>query len=741
MSKPMSATNPIRKFLGRLLISIGALIACDAPYAGMGTELFPRPPEIKRAVEFWTRIYSEVDSNSGFIHDSRSLDVVYEVFPLAKYASPKRQQRSIRKRIGHYQRLLNKIARTPEEKLSREELGIKHLWGSRVTPSQLREAEKHVRFQRGQSDRVNKGLKRAATYREGIGKILREQGVPEQLAALPHVESSYNPRVRSKAGAAGLWQIMPATGRRYLRVNNVVDERLDPYKSTSAAARLLKHNYSVLKSWPLAITAYNHGLSGVRRAVRATGTSDIDSIVQQYKGRSFKFASRNFYAAFLAVHDVTSGREAEFKAKQMPDVPVVTLNTYMPAAAIVKGLGVDQEQLEQHNPDLRPAVWRGEKYIPQSYRLHIPIKWDIALVREQVAALEKSSGHLKQIPDVSYRVQRGDNLSAIALRHSTSVETLMAMNHLRSRHRIRAGQVLQIPTVGKTAEAAQGTDASPASDSTMGVVSVSSDTGIARLSPERQLAGSKGPELETPVDPQNDKVSAIGTQSSAIPVAERDEPAVEESETMVVAQTDLAADPADYQVTDNETIEVQVGETLGHYALWLDVPTQRLRDLNGIQRGQHLIVGKRLRLAFASVSVATFENKRKRYHSKVQDLFFRHHIIVDVREHVLADGDNLWELSRQTYQVPLWLLRQYNPDLSFDSVLSLTGSLRIPVVQAVEDHALLPPAPTLAMSLSPVGLNWQPSGGPALVRTVDTPAPTLPGVFSSVGIGEEVFDD
>jgi membrane-bound lytic murein transglycosylase D len=450
MIKPTPDTIPIKKVFGQLLISIGAMIACGTLLAGTGPELFPRPPEIKQAVEFWTRIYSEVDSNSGFIHDSRSLDIVYEVFPLSKSASPKRQHRSIRKRIGHYRHLLRKIAQTPEEKLSKAELRIKHLWGADATPSQLREAAKHVRFQRGQSDRMDKGMKRAAIYQKRIQKILLENGVPEQLAALPHVESSYNPSVRSKAGAAGLWQIMPATGRRYLKVNNVLDERLDPYKSTLAAARLLKHNYSVLKSWPLAITAYNHGLTGVRRAVRATGTTDIESIVRQYDGRSFKFASRNFYAAFLAAHDVSSSKKTEFKAEQMPSIPVVTLNAYMPAAAIVEGLGVDQQALEQHNPDLRPAVWHGEKRIPHAYPLHIPVKRDVALLREQVAALERSAGHAEQIPDTSYRVKRGDNLSTIAQRHNTSVKILMAMNELRSRHRIRAGQVLQIHTARKS---------------------------------------------------------------------------------------------------------------------------------------------------------------------------------------------------------------------------------------------------------------------------------------------------
>ena len=85
------------------------------------------------------------------------------------------------------------------------------------------------------------------------------EGVPRELVALPHVESSFNPRAYSHVGAAGLWQFMRSTGRRYMRVDDVVDERMDPHKASVAAARLLGFNYRQIDSWPLAITAYNHG--------------------------------------------------------------------------------------------------------------------------------------------------------------------------------------------------------------------------------------------------------------------------------------------------------------------------------------------------------------------------------------------------------------------------------------------------------------------------------------------------
>ncbi len=168
---------------------------------------------------------------------------------------------------------------------------------------------------------------------------------------------------------------------------------------------------------------------------------------------------------------------------------------------------------------------------------------------------------------------------------------------------------------------------------------------------------------------------------------------VEENETVVIAQSDLSADPADYLVAEDGTIEVQVGETLGHYAHWLNLPTQKLRALNGVRHGQHVIVGQRLRLVFSTEDAKAFERKRKNFHTRIQNRFFKNHHIVDVKDHPLADGDNLWELSTQTYRVPLWLLRQYNPDLTFDSVLSLSSSLRVPVVQLNDESAMSQPTP------------------------------------------------
>src|SRR2546430_3740825 len=105
---------------------------------------------------------------------------------------------------------------------------------------------------------------------------------------------------------------MPATGRRFLRVDRAVDERLNIRTATLAAARLLRENYEKLGTWPLAITAYNHGANGMKQAVDTVGTTDFGVVVQRYRGPLFGFASQNFYAEFLAAIDLVKNYKQYF---------------------------------------------------------------------------------------------------------------------------------------------------------------------------------------------------------------------------------------------------------------------------------------------------------------------------------------------------------------------------------------------------------------------------------------------
>ena len=431
-----------------------ALLAAATSVAGYSDpdaaeHAFPQPASIKPAVAFWTRVYTEIGTDRGFIHDNRRLDIVYETLRLNPKAGPKTQRKAMRKAIERYRKVLRSLASGKRKNLSDEERRVLRLWGEDTSNKTFKAASHRLRFQRGQADKFREGLIRSRVWQDKIVDFFVELGLPAQLAALPHVESSYNSGARSHAGAAGMWQFMRSTGRRYMRIDHVVDERLDPEKSSKAAARLLQHNYSVLKSWPLALTAYNHGLSGMRRAVRKTGTRDIATIINRYKSRSFGFASRNFYTAFLAALQVSEDPEPYFgKLPSLPATSIpasVTLPAYFEVNALAKALGVHRKQLRAANPALQRTVWNGDKLLPKGYRLRLPAGSDQSKARARVRTAAASIGLAEQKPDLFYTVQRGDSLSVIARRYKTRVSDLMAMNQLRSQHRIRAGQRLRLP--------------------------------------------------------------------------------------------------------------------------------------------------------------------------------------------------------------------------------------------------------------------------------------------------------
>ena len=136
------------------------------------------------------------------------------------------------------------------------------------------------------------------------------------------------------------------TGKRWLRVDGTVDERLDPYKSTLAAAQFLNINYSILGTWPLALTAWNHGAGGMRKAKEELGTDDITTIIRNYQGRTFGFASRNFYVSFLAALEVDRNAERFFgRLDRQPrdDSRTVRLPALMPAQTLERALGTDRD--------------------------------------------------------------------------------------------------------------------------------------------------------------------------------------------------------------------------------------------------------------------------------------------------------------------------------------------------------------------------------------------------------------
>lgn len=618
---------------------------------------FPQPAALDRDVEFWLRVFSTVSTDEGLLHDNRNLAVVYEVLPMPEKTGRRSRNRKVAARRKHYQAVLRGLAAGNRDSLSDEEQRVLDLWPDNVSNEELAAAAGRIRFQHGLADRFAEGLARAGRWRAHVHESFTRHGVPLELAALPHVESSYNPAARSHVGASGIWQFTRGTGRRFMRVDHVLDERNDPFLATEAAAKLLAYNYSITGNWPMAITAYNHGLAGVRRAMRKHGDTAYVDILRNYNGRAFGFASRNFYVAFLAAKkiDQDPGRYFPGVSPEAADTfAVFRLNDYIPADDVVNLFGMSQREFARYNPALQPTVWTGSKYIPRDFELRVPARRVATSVDELLASIGEDRRFETQLPDLFHTIVRGDSLSRIAEEYDTTVATLVALNGLRSRHRIRAGQQLRLPAAGP-APAVVAAAATPADQEIPASVP---EPSTEMLADAPALPG--GPEAPMTAD------------RVELPVTDVLGDADEGSAQSASLQSEMRSDPSDYTVGSDLTIEVHPLETLGHYADWLGIRTQRLRDINGLAFRTPVEVGRRIKVDTSKVPADDFERLRAEYHRQQQDNFFRHNTITGVREHVVARGESLWILSLRRYDVPVWLFRQYNPEIDMHRVTAGT---------------------------------------------------------------------
>jgi membrane-bound lytic murein transglycosylase D len=206
--------------------------------------------------------------------------------------------------------------------------------------------------------------------------IFAKSNLPTELVRLPLVESSFNEKAVSKVGASGIWQFMPVVGKHYLKMTEPFDERNSPIKATEAAARLLRSNFSILKSWPLAITAYNHGASGVLKAMKKVKSEEIDDLIENYSSRSFSFASKNFYSEFMAALYAERYQDEIFG--HMPKLPPlaedrVTLIRPMHLRDLSEIAGVTMEEIKLHNPDIKSKGLKENAVLPKGYKIHLPL--------------------------------------------------------------------------------------------------------------------------------------------------------------------------------------------------------------------------------------------------------------------------------------------------------------------------------------------------------------------------------
>ncbi|MGB3209574.1 MAG: LysM peptidoglycan-binding domain-containing protein [Desulforhopalus sp.] len=612
-----------------------------------GNTNFPRYEALADNIEFWEKIYSHYSLTEAVIHDSEDLSKIYEVIPVLGDDLPGAArlnsifQKQARKK---YSTILKKLAGQPPS--TRDEIRVDALFSGKNKRKEMDRAAENVRSQRGQKERFQSGVIHSGRYIDEIKKIFRSYRLPEELAYLPHVESSFNYKAYSKFGAAGIWQFTRPTGKQYLTIDYTLDERLDPIIASHAAAKYLKKSYSALNNWPLALTSYNYGLAGMLRAVNEEG--DYVKVFKNYNKGHFKFASKNFYSEFLAALKVARDLENNQSIKLDSAKPshYLPLPGYVHITEVVQHFGISKETVKSLNPALRLPIVNGEKRIPKGYILRLPPgkKTD-----RLVGSIPSSFYRNEQKPSLFHRVNKGDTASSIARQHGVSLKSLMKANNLDKYATIFLKQKLRIPQRSEKL--------------------VERKKGVPKLSAQQNTKmPPPGHVPQKPVLLASKKLRPSGDGYDFLP----------------------KKDPTVYNVfkihqKNSKTygyITVQPEESLGLYGNWLGTKSSVLSTLNGLKHETDITPGQKLLLVFDRLSPDLFEEKRLDFLQETEEDFFSAFTIIGQKMYQVISGDTLWDLCYNKFDIPLWLLERYNSTINLTS-LNKEQELIIPIVQQI----------------------------------------------------------
>ncbi len=287
----------------------------------------------------------------------------------------------------------------------------------------------------------------ASQYRAYIIKELKDQGLPLCLQYLPVIESNYKISALSKSGAAGLWQFMKNSISPFnIRMNDWMDERRDPWLSTSAALKKLKENYAYFNDWYLALASYNAGLGAVSRTIKTAGKKDFWYLAE--KGL-LKNETKQYVPKFLAIAEILENHEyygIEFSEPDLENDSSVRYEELVVNQAIALDLlaqkaSLDQKMLSFYNP----ALYYGVTPLDSSYRLRLPqgsLESVKSLIQDDAFSLMRYS---------MYTVKSGDTLYALSLHYGINVSLIQQVNGMTT-SKIIIGQKILIPSFKEVAE-------------------------------------------------------------------------------------------------------------------------------------------------------------------------------------------------------------------------------------------------------------------------------------------------
>lgn len=306
--------------------------------------------------------------------------------------------------------------------------------------------EKWIAYFQGKGRKhMERYLSRSTRYSKLMKKILRENGLPEDLIYIALIESGFSHKATSRAAAVGYWQFIRGTGRRYgMEINALIDERRDPVLSTQAAAEYFKGLYSVFGSWYLAMASYNVGENRVKREVMNHYTRDFWELA---KKKRFPKETINYVPKFIAAKMIGNNPEAYgfTDVEYMTPVEFEHIKVDRPVnlRLMAEKMGLEYDDLKQINPKFKGEI---APLKGNALELRVPIgQTQVALAAANQSFVDK----VEYVADAGetqiYKVRSGDSLYSIARKYRTTVAWLRDVNDIQKGRKLRIGQRLAVP--------------------------------------------------------------------------------------------------------------------------------------------------------------------------------------------------------------------------------------------------------------------------------------------------------
>ncbi len=416
---------------------------------------FPRYPGLNAKIAFWRDVFGKYSELQSVIHSSERPDKVMAVLDfrgqalqLNKFQLDNLRRKEETAAKQRYEELLRSVHRkvNAPETMNYEERRLYEMYPGR-DGDRFKTLFDTVRSQRGLKERTETALQTADRYLPLMERTFAGYGLPPHLTRLPIVESSFNVEAYSKSHAAGMWQFIPSSARIYMRLDDVVDDRRDPWASTDAAARHLRDDYALLQDWPLAVTAYNHGRNGIARGLKSVDGTTLMDLIERSTHPRWGFAGKNYYAEFLAALDVEHDYRVRHKPARAKDplaFEVVETRHYVPYETLRRLCGADDELFRRLNPAYRPEVIEGKLYVPPGHLIRVPA----GRAKSFEVSYARLGGHERfdsqRVNFVLHKVKKGEVLGRIARRYGVSTNAILRDNGMSSANKLRVGQVLKI---------------------------------------------------------------------------------------------------------------------------------------------------------------------------------------------------------------------------------------------------------------------------------------------------------